>query len=351
MSKTREKKNVLIIGSGKRVQQTALPAFYSLADQFCLSQVVSRSIKTIKYGNHEISTHKLNTVSAGSLAEVDLIYLAVSTYAVGQVLTTLNRFDISKIELLIDTPVFPFTHLGHFKLFKDFRNVSVAEDCIELPWLDVIEKVVTEGVIGDLRQAIFFQSALKYHAVATLKKLLGSHSVKYARQQMLSRNLEVRYFRLSNRKRAWTYEPRDYSSGRMLFVGVDGSVTDFDYNVAGNHVLKMIEKNGQCAGFRIGHIESYLDSVEKSLLDDLQPNQSVTSKTHDLKKIGFVRLLRKIATGKGAYPLHEALDDMVIDHCLNKYGRYHKNLLTNVRSVVGRTALRVLEKVTGNRNQ
>jgi hypothetical protein len=65
------------------------------------------------------------------------------------------------------------------------------------------------------------------------------------------------------------------------------------------------------------------------------------------KRIGFLRLLRAIAAGRGAYPVEAALEDAVVDAYLERLGRYRATALTDPREPVARALLRLLTRVTG----
>jgi hypothetical protein len=57
--------------------------------------------------------------------------------------------------------------------------------------------------------------------------------------------------------------------------------------------------------------------------------------------------LREIHAGHGAYPLEEALDDIVIDLHLEKLRYWRTNPLTSPRSAVGKALLSTLSRAAG----
>jgi hypothetical protein len=63
-----------------------------------------------------------------------------------------------------------------------------------------------------------------------------------------------------------------------------------------------------------------------------------------MKRVGFLRLLRRIARGEGAYPIDSALEDMVVDYWLEKFGRYRATPLTRPDAPLGRALLRLLTR-------
>ena len=65
------------------------------------------------------------------------------------------------------------------------------------------------------------------------------------------------------------------------------------------------------------------------------------------KSLAALRLLKRIEAGRGAYPLEEGLDDMLVDYHLEKLGFYVANPLTSQRSALGRAALKLLTRRGG----
>ncbi|MHC4838850.1 MAG: hypothetical protein ACYTF3_11785 [Planctomycetota bacterium] len=125
----RTPKRVLVIGSGQRVREAALPALASLPEAFELAEIRSRKPKTIESGGHEHEVLPLEGLDQAALDGFDLIYLVVKKPAVPLVLRQLGALNLARVDLLIETPVLLTKHLGHRKLLRPFRNVWVSEDC------------------------------------------------------------------------------------------------------------------------------------------------------------------------------------------------------------------------------
>ena len=88
-------RKVLIVGSGKRVQEAALPALRRLADRFTLAGIVSRSAKEIEVEGCRFAVSRLADLDAATLRAADLVYMVVAKPAVPSVLKTLTRHDVS----------------------------------------------------------------------------------------------------------------------------------------------------------------------------------------------------------------------------------------------------------------
>ncbi|MCZ6596248.1 MAG: hypothetical protein O7B99_01265 [Planctomycetota bacterium] len=334
-------RGVLIVGSGKRVRETALPALARARELFEIHGIFARTAKTVHVDGVEHDVDALDDLTADHLAGVDLVYLAVAKDAVPDVLARLTTFDVAGIDLLIDTPVVRFKHFRHVDRLAAFQSAWVAEDCVELPWLETVRQAVAGDVLGRLRRVVFHRSAYAYHGVAMAKVLLGSNRVSRGRRRSGERVL-----RLANGTAARMVEPRDYASGWIVLEGTVGSVSDQPGKAPGSMLLEPLVEDGACAGFRIGDVVTRLDADEVALAraGDDGAGGTVIARMDALKRVGFLRLLRSIHAGRGAYPLAEALDDMVVDYHLEKLGLYVANPFTSSRSVLARFLLKTLTR-------
>ncbi len=337
------KRRILIIGSGKRVQEAALPVVSRAIDQFELEGLVSRTPRSItsEGRNHEVLG--LDSLTQERLSQVDLVYMVVSKPAVPTVLRRLSSLGTSNVDLLIETPVMLVRHLGHLDLLERFRNVWVSEDCTTLPCFKALSKFLATGQIGDLQSATFDRSAYAYHGMAMVKTVLGDDRIRRARQRRGSTNLRERVVEVANRKQATILDPRDYLQGTMTFVGDSGLVSD----IAGKgHQLQAEVRAGLCVGFRIGDILHEHSQQEIELMGSPSAGLGVTAWMDGMKRVGFLELLSSIASGRGAYPLMSAVEDSVVDYHLEKLGRYLSTPLTRPDASFSRLGFSVLTWLT-----
>ena len=334
------KKRVLVIGSGKRVREAALPALSRLEGDFELTRIAARTAKQLQIGDRSFEVVSLDSLDESWIEGVDLVYLAVTKDAVPSVLSKLTALDVSSTDMLIDTPVVRFKHYRQVAKLAQFRNAWVAEDCTVLPWFDVVRDALESGLIGELESVLFHKSAYAYHGVATAKTLLGSLRVKSA-----SRKGDQRELRFANGRLATMIEPRDYSVGHVCITGTKGSISDAED--AKGHRLTAIVEGSSWVGFKIGELERRLDEDEIALLGDDDPSRQVTARMDDLKRVGFLRLLRAIRDDRCGYPVEEAIDDMVVDYHLEKVGRFLDNPFTSPRYGLGRLLLSTITLATG----
>lgn len=332
-------RRVAVIGAGKRVVKTALPALQRAASSFTIDAVYARSERDLEVEGVTYAVRPLAGNEKSALAAVDLVYLAVGKDAVPKVLARLLEHDVARLDLLIDTPVVRFKHFRHAAAIQRFRNGWVAEDCAYLPWLDTVRAACGEdGPLGALRHVRFDRSAYAYHGLATAKALFASDAVVRARRQRVDASRAQRELALVGGGRATIVEPRDYAAGHLVFEGARGTATDrADRGSA--HAFEPILVAGECRGFRIGDVETRLDTHEIELARGDPPSAGVTARMEAMKRVGFLRLLRAIDAGRGAYALDAGLDDMVVDYWLEKLGFWLATPLTSPRAALGRWLL------------
>jgi hypothetical protein len=342
-------RQVLVIGSGKRACSTALPAFHRAPEGFAVRAVFARRAKEIEVDGHAYAVRAVDELDAAALAGIDLVYCAVAKDAVPGVLARLLTLGASRFDLLLDTPVVRIKHFRHSSKLDAFRNALVAEDCVHLPWIEPVRRAVAAGSIGTLAGVLFQRSAYAYHGIATAKAVLGATRVSGARRVKIGNGLARRTLRLrGTAAEAWIVEPRDYSAGSVCVLGDAGSIADCEQDGPGVHLpLAPVLAAGEVTALRIGDEVFPFDAAERELLRGDPPELGLTARMDAQKRVGFLRLLRAIAAGRGAYPVDAALEDAVVDAYLERLNRYRATALTDPREPAARALLRVLTRVTG----
>lgn len=337
---------VLVVGSGKRVREDALPVLARLSERCEVAGVVSRKPKEIEVEGARVEVGALGALDAGRLAEVDVVYVCVSKQAVPAVLRGLAELDPAHVRLLIETPVLLYKHLGHLRLLDAFRSVSVTEDCWTLPCFDPVREVLASGVVGPARSVELDRSGYAYHAFAMARAVLGSSPVASARRARSGGGSE-RMARFAGGGALRVVEPRDYAVGTLRIVCERGAIGDGAAGVDSLRLAPVVEE-GAVVGYRAGDVRCELDERERSLMDPAPPGEGgVTRAMGGMKRVGFLRLVRRVLDGGAAYPLDDALDDAAVDYHLEKIGRYVANPLTSPRHGLARLALRALTRLAG----
>lgn len=311
---------VLVVGAGKRVRRTILPALSCLRETHAIEAVVARSRRAMTLGPLSFETRLLDDVD---LDAVDLAIIAVSTQEVPAVLRGLRR-DPAKLRLLVDTPVFNPRDLRSGRLLRDFAAVSVAEDSLTLPPLLLARRLVDAGRIGRLRHVTMQHAGFKHHAVAALRMLARSRSVAGARERRWHGDLGEIELRLGG-VRARIVEPRDYEVGRLFLAGDEGAIVDYGLSpdVSPVHRIAYETVDGRFRGLRLDG-----EPVEPNALDEAHRRHLVefpaVSLMDDMKVRGLMDL---IVDAVAADPRHryqpvDAVYDATVINVLRKAGRF-----------------------------
>ena len=337
-------RRVVIVGVGKRVREAVLPAFRALEDLYEVSSLHGRSARDVQAANRSWQVEPLTELT--TLEDVDLLYLAVGKNAVPEVLARLASMDVSTTDLLIDTPVVRFKHFRHLDKLVGYREVWVPEDCAYLPWIPPLRRAAEAGALGRVERALLWRSGYAYHGLATVKAMLGAERVTGGRRARRPDGLFERRLRLTDSGRALVVEPRDYAQGHISLEGSERMATDRVDAPAGSLPIELVLDGDRCRSVRVGDELEALDDAEASLTVGSSSGDTATARQEAMKRVGLARLLRDVHAGRGAYPLADAVDDMVIDYHLEKLGRYWSNPLTDPRFSLARAALKAVSRLS-----
>jgi hypothetical protein len=330
---------VLVVGAGKRVETDVQPALLAARDLWRVHRVLARGARRLPIADTSFEVVPLDALTQADLDACALIYLAVTKEQVPAALARLRRLDVSRLELLIDTPVLLPKHLAQRRHFAAFQRVSVAEDCVALPWFDAVRAA---GLAPT--DALFDRSAWRYHGLATAKTLLGSREIRVARRTPVKGGARLE-LTLANDAHATILEPRDYRAGHVRLSGPSGVVSD-DPRATDVTPLRAVAERGECAGFACGAAVTRLDPAERWLFGPLREGETVTAHTEDCKRVGLLRLLRELHAGRVLYELDEGLEDSLVDWLLEKRGKWKPGLLS-VKSPAGMRFLSLVTRPLG----
>ena len=325
-------RRIFIVGSGKRVCETALPVL-SAGTRWQLAGIASRRAKRISIGSADFDVTALDSLSAAQLDDVDLIYLVVAKHVVPNVLRRLAPLVTARCELLIETPVMLFKHLGHLDRLQAFRRVWVSEDCSTLPCWDPLRATDER-----FTRAHFDHSAYAYHGLAMARAVLGNARVRSARSDSIGRHV-----RFVNGSSFSTREPRDYRVGRMFVEGAGLPIADHDPG-RDHRRLAPLGTSDELVGFRLDAAEHELTDTERAVVGAPGEGEGLFRWMDGMKRVGFLRLLEALADERPAYELDDALEDAVVDYWLHRLGRYHATPFTDPRRGGARICYRLLTK-------
>ncbi len=220
-------RRVLLVGAGKRAQETAIPALMSLGDGVELAGIWARSSRKLKLYGGEFTAQTETGPEAFPIADIDTIVVAVTRSQVPAVLRSLKRYDTGHVSLMLDTPVLDPGDWGATAAFRRYRRVVCSEDAIALPPVVAARRLIDEGAVGNVRSIHFFHSGWRNHALASIRSLLGGRRPTRITVRRANAKWSDTRYRFPCGVRASVVQPHLHDHGRMLVVGDRGAIADY----------------------------------------------------------------------------------------------------------------------------
>jgi Oxidoreductase family, NAD-binding Rossmann fold len=302
---------VLVVGSGRRIQNNFLPALSRMPDRAQATALWSRTAGHAEAVGATWSVPVARSIGA-CLADVDTVIISVSTKAVHTVLEHLSpRADA--LNLVIDTPVFGSArHLPAMRLLRRFAKVIVAEDYAHFPQWALARRAVAAGLIGQVRSIELRHSGFRYHGLALIRSFLGwpfAHRMK----KVSSNGAATMEFYFDHGCVGRIVEPYDQDRGVTVISGTSGTIT-FRSSGYGqpsardeqDHIIEPLGPDGMPEGFVLGdHFEPLPELVP--LLSLPTPDRSVFNA---LQTCGLLTVLTELGNpAPPTYDYRQALYD------------------------------------------
>ena len=226
----RNRKRVLIVGSGKRVQNSILPALTYLGDDYIIQGVTSKTNKNHQQIRKNWDIPTSTRIRNFDLSRVDWIVIAVDLNEVPVVIKEICSCSMEDKEIFLDTPVLDIQDLSNMSLLKKFKKVYTTEESVVLPQFRMAKNLIDQGKIGALKRIWLFHSGYKYHAIATIRSLVNDNNILKIHHKEITKQCFEIIMNFKNGVTATIIEPRDYNSGRFLISGTNGLIADYDIN-------------------------------------------------------------------------------------------------------------------------
>ena len=201
----------LIIGSGKRVEDTLIPALRIVQEK---TYLFSRNNVKREY---LCSRYKLEGLEELSNLPKDVtkVFLAIPNTEFLYYVKILSTMSLNQAELFIETPIIgPLENFQIFKYSKYFKDMLVCEDWISKPFFNIVRMLQEQERLGNIKMVIFKNSGFSYHALAVTRNILNYDRLIYGRVTSSNNGGNVYSMRLlTNSLRL--YYPVDYLKGEI----------------------------------------------------------------------------------------------------------------------------------------
>lgn len=316
---------IAIVGAGKRVNETILPAILSLDGRVDLVSIHSRTHHEIALPDGSIM-ESVTSLDPHYFEQVGLIIVAVNTNAIRGVLNYLEKIPRrANTNLVIDTPPLRLSELRKFNTFKGYKSVCVGEDWVTLSPVKLIQSLVSSDKIGQLETITLDRMSYRYHGLATLRAISGAQWLKSMQAGKEGGQHNEYEIVTGNNIKCRTVQPRDYKNGVLTVTGSKGWISTRSQDLQGNgHVLTFPQEakgwlqhtklNGEVQP--IDDVEAYMTTLPFDYLKD-------NSALNRLKIRGYGRLLESIMQGTPQYDIRDGLYDYLAIAALERLGRFY----------------------------
>ena len=236
-----------IIGFGKRVQGTILPALVYNQNKIQLSTIYTRKKTQIAdsiVSQHNVDSHTSN-LKDFQPENYQFVYFGIpSTQLLSVIETIVTQYDnLKHLNVILDTPFpigkNPFQVFKLAKLLRKFRTHTVLEDCIYLEPYAHSSPVSQSMKLGKPRFSHFLHSGFRYHAYSQIKAfhhIKNFNFVVRLKKHPCSQQLIFHKFRHV----ATITEPRNYTYGQFSFWYEDGIYSDFITNESSEGLVNLL---------------------------------------------------------------------------------------------------------------
>ena len=236
MTKEGNKRRVLLIGAGRRIQNNFLPALTCLGDHFQVVGIHSRTPARLA----EVADHWGIPPEADlanfDFSKTDIVAVSVPTSQNANVLRAIQE-QARTLDLVIDTPLAwdAKEHAEISPLLAKFRSVTVTEDYMNFPRFCLARDIVRKGLIGELRSLTLYNIGYLYHGLALIRSFMGFGPVLKSWSRKIGRRASVVVYEFEGDFSASVVGPyRRHTSGGLLVEGTAGIITEFP--IDGNSV-------------------------------------------------------------------------------------------------------------------
>ena len=230
--KGQSKKKITLIGCGRRIKRTIIPALLELAHLVEIQSVSTRS-KLSPEDVRFLDSCDLNHTYLGdiNLQSTDILYIGIPAFALSSVLKQLSKkvgLLTRNITLVIDTP-FPIgkNTFDLSRSLKLFKRVCVLEDCIYLLPYSISFSCGNSYSLGSPAFAAFIHSGFTYHAYSQIKEFHKIVGFDFVRRHNGKSKFSQQLLFKNGKHIASIIEPRDYRHGMFSFWYKNGTFSDY----------------------------------------------------------------------------------------------------------------------------
>lgn len=274
---------VLLIGSGKRIQNNFIPALQALPEKFTIIGIHSRTREHYERVAKEKGIPPIHELTAELYASVDVVAISVSP-GVWPIFLSRMKASAPHINLVVDTPLV-LHGLSLFRKLSQFKNVIATEDYISFPQFTLLRIIADSGALGKIRSVRLMHNGYRYHGTSLIRSFFDyALAERFTSRFTSPDNIDMR-LDLPGNAYGEIIEPYEGHMGHIEIMGERGGITSAEERGDFTYQIKPEIEHGEVVAYvaQISDKKYHLPLVYSSALRDMGlTDQFQIDKVHGL---------------------------------------------------------------------
>lgn len=310
--------NSLIIGFGKRVKNTVIPALKIIDDGKIY--VYSRVFEKIVSEKNKYEIEPIKDLTNDFIRNIKRIFICTPNEIFLNLVQKICEFDVKNINLYIDTPILPkISNIKIERYNQNFKNIYVLEDFYFNPLNEIINKIVKNNNLKSIRKIEYINSGHSYHSLAQSRYLLNKSSVYFGNK----RNNIIKFY-LEDSK--IVINGNRTETGYTIIETFDKNIVINSKNHKSNFKIDYIFNENIICGYKLNENKIELpENLNKDffILKSICNKYNIYLRTLQEQIISFVQLINECEKEYGKkYLLVDGINDAFICAVINKIKIY-----------------------------
>ena len=310
--------NSLIIGFGKRVKNTVIPALKMINDGNIY--VYSRIFEKIILEKNKYEIEPVNEIDGDILKNINRIFICTPNEIFLNIVQKISKFAVNNINLYIDTPLIPkISNIKIEKYKQKFKNIFVLEDFYYNPLNEIINKIIKDNNLHFIKNIEYINSGHSYHSLAQSRYLLNKSSVYFAykKNDILKFYLKKSQIVINGRRSETGFIIIETSNKKII---INNQIYKSDFKIS------YIFKENIICGYELnGNKIKLPENINKDFenLKNICKKYNIKLRTLQEQIVSFVQLIIESERESGKkYYLEDGIKDSFICAMINKIKIY-----------------------------
>ena len=321
--------NSLIIGFGKRVKNTVIPALKLINDGDIY--IHSKTFEKLILEKDKYKFEPIKNLDNDLLANIHRIFVCTPNNSFLEIVRNISELNVLKINLYLDTPILPsISNINIEKYKNNFKNVFVLEDFYFNPLNEIIKKIIYDNNLNSIKKIRYINSGYSYHSLAQSRYLLNKSFVFFANKI----NEVTKFFFL---KTNIIISGKRSEYGHTIIETSRGNLIINNNNKESNFNINYTFDDDIISGYDLNNVKIKLSTeldTKFKLLKKICKKYNIKLRSLQEQIISFVNLISESEkdTGKKYY-LNDGIKDSFICAVVNKMNIYF-DMYLNKKSIL-----------------